>query len=100
MHRAKGDRFVCANGLPVCDNDKEKYAICHKDYRLQSCLSIQYVHGDLCKHVGIDSSTNRMIGIRSILEYISKCAGWPVPFLSATTKDRITRGSAYVSKSI
>ena len=27
-------------------------------YRLQSCLSIQYVHGDLCKHLGIDSSTD------------------------------------------
>ena len=23
----------------------------------QSFLSIQYVHGDLCKHLGIDSST-------------------------------------------
>ena len=29
-----------------------------KDYRLQSFLSIQYVHGDLCKHLGIDSSTD------------------------------------------
>ena len=28
-----------------------------KDYRLQSFLSIQYVHGDLCKHLGVDSST-------------------------------------------
>ena len=36
----------------------EKHAICLKDYRLQSFLSIQYVHGDLCKHLGIDSSTN------------------------------------------
>ena len=34
----------------------EKNAICLKDYRLQSFLSIQYVHGDLCKHLGIDSS--------------------------------------------
>ena len=33
---------------------------CHmsKDYRLQSIISIQYVHGDLCKHLGIDSSTD------------------------------------------
>ena len=30
---------------------------------LQSFLSIQYVHGDLCKHLGIDSSTDLMIGI-------------------------------------
>ena len=34
------------------------HAICLKDYRLQSFLSIQYVHGDLCKHKGIDSSTD------------------------------------------
>ena len=32
----------------------EKHAICLKDYRLQSFLSIQYVHGDF----GIDSSTD------------------------------------------
>ena len=38
----------------------EKHAICHKDYRLQSFLSIQYVHGDFCKHLGIDSSTDRI----------------------------------------
>ena len=25
---------------------------------LQSFLSIQYVHGDLCKHLGMDSSTD------------------------------------------
>ena len=33
-------------------------AICLKDYRLQSFLSIQYGHGDLCKHLGIDSSAD------------------------------------------
>ena len=27
-------------------------------YRIRSFLSIQYVHGDLCKHLGINSSTN------------------------------------------
>ena len=43
----------------------EKLAICLKDYRLQSCLSIQYVHGDLCKHLGIESNT--------VLESIPKC---------------------------
>ena len=26
--------------------------------RIRSFLSIQYVHGDLCKHLGIDSSTD------------------------------------------
>ena len=38
----------------------EKHAICLKDYRLQSFLSIQYVHGDLCKHLEIDSSTDHL----------------------------------------
>ena len=36
----------------------EKHAMCLKDYRLQSFLSIQYVHGDLCKHLGTDSRTD------------------------------------------
>ena len=36
----------------------EKHAICLKDYRIRSFLSIQYVHGDLCKHLGRDSSTD------------------------------------------
>ena len=34
------------------------HAICLKDYRIISFLSIQYVQGDLCKHLGIDSSTD------------------------------------------
>ena len=36
----------------------EKHAISLKDYKIRSFLSIQYVHGDLCKHLGIDSSTD------------------------------------------
>ena len=36
----------------------EKHAICLKDYRIRSFISIHYVHGDLCKHLGIDSSTD------------------------------------------
>ena len=40
------------------NNIWKKRVICLKDYRLQSFLSIQYVHGDLCKHLGIDSSTD------------------------------------------
>ena len=28
------------------------------EVELQPFLSIQYVHGDLCKHLGIDSSTD------------------------------------------
>ena len=38
-----------------------------KGCRLQSFLSIQNVHGDLCKHLGIDSSTDL------VLESIPKC---------------------------
>ena len=37
---------------------------CQRDYRLQSFLSIQYVHVDLCKHLGIDLSTNQIPIIR------------------------------------
>ena len=29
-----------------------------KDFRIRSFLSIQHVHGDLCKHLGIDTSTD------------------------------------------
>ena len=36
----------------------EKHAICLKDYRIRSFLSIRRAHGDLCKHIGIDSSTD------------------------------------------
>ena len=61
------------SGQYWCKYYIEKHVICHKDYRLQSCLRIQYVHGDLCKHLAIDSSTDRMIGNRSVLEYIPKC---------------------------
>ena len=36
----------------------EKHAICLKDYRIRSFLSIRHADGDLCKHLGIDSSTD------------------------------------------
>ena len=36
----------------------EKHAIRLKDYRIRSFLNIQYVNGDLCKPLGIDSSTD------------------------------------------
>ena len=36
----------------------KKHAICLKDYRIRSFLSIRHAHGDLCKHLGIDSSTD------------------------------------------
>ena len=35
-----------------------KHAICLKDYRIRPFLSIRHAHGDLCKHLGIDSSTD------------------------------------------
>ena len=38
-------------------NTIEKHAICIKDYRIRPFLSIRHAHGDLCKHLGIDSST-------------------------------------------
>ena len=39
----------------------EKQAVCQRDYKFQSFLSIQHVYGDLCtKHLGIiDSSTDQ-----------------------------------------
>ena len=37
----------------------EKHAICLKDNRIRPFLSIRHAHGDLCKHLGIDSSTDR-----------------------------------------
>ena len=35
-----------------------KHAIYLKDYHIRSFLSIRHAHGDLCKHIGIDSSTD------------------------------------------
>ena len=32
--------------------------MCLKDCRIRSLLSIRHAHGDLCKHLGIDSSTD------------------------------------------
>ena len=32
--------------------------MCLKDYRIRSFLSIRHAHGDLCKHLEIDSSTD------------------------------------------
>ena len=34
------------------------YVICLKDYKIRLFLSIWHAHGDLCKHLGIDSSTD------------------------------------------
>ena len=37
---------------------QKKHAICLKDYRIRSFLSIRHAYGDLGKHLGIDSSTD------------------------------------------
>ena len=50
----------------------EKHAICLKDYRLQSVLSIQYVHGDSCKPLGIDSSTDHPYSNLFLNAYINR----------------------------
>ena len=46
--------------LPVLQRQEvvEKHDICLKDFRIRSFLSIWHAHGDLCKHLGIDSSTD------------------------------------------
>ena len=37
---------------------QKKHAICLKDYRIRQFLSIRHAHGDLCKYLGIYSSTD------------------------------------------
>ena len=44
----------------------KKHAVCQRDYRIQSFLSIRHVHGDLCKHLEIDSSTVRIPVISAV----------------------------------
>ena len=39
-------------------SQKEKHVTCLRDYRIRPFLSIRHAHCDLCKHLGIDSSTN------------------------------------------
>ena len=36
----------------------EKHAIRLKDYIIRPFLSIRHAHGDLCKHLGIDSNAD------------------------------------------
>ena len=36
----------------------KKHAVYQGDYRIRSFLSIRHAHSDLCKHLGIDSSTD------------------------------------------
>ena len=53
--------FVGANTI------KKIHAICQRDDRIESFLSIHCVHGDLCKHLGIDLSTDPIPIIRILL---------------------------------
>ena len=39
-------------------NTIKKHARCLKDYRIRSFLSNRHAHDDLCKHLGIDLSTD------------------------------------------
>ena len=41
-----------------CYNYIEKHAVYQRGYRNKSFLSIRHVHGDFCKHLEIDSSTD------------------------------------------
>ena len=45
--------FAC-----IASTIHKKHAICLKDYRIRSFLSTWHAHGDLYKHLGIDSSTD------------------------------------------
>ena len=59
----------------------EKHAICLKDYRIRSVVNIHYVYGDLCKHLGIDSSTDlKHLGIDSSTDHPDRYSN---PFLNA-----------------
>ena len=49
------------SGRYWCEYYIEKHAICPKDYRIKSFFSIRHAHGDLCKHLGIDSSTDLLL---------------------------------------
>ena len=50
--------YALHSGRYWCKYYIEKHAICLKDYRIRSFLCIWHAHGDLCKHLGIDSSTD------------------------------------------
>ena len=52
----------------------EKHAICLKDYRIRPFLSIRHAHGDLCKHLGIDSSTDLDDRYSNLNAYINRHA--------------------------
>ena len=54
----------------------EKHAVCQRDYRIRSFLSIRHAHGDSCKHVSTDPDDRYSIGTRNIFlnAYINRHA--------------------------
>ena len=65
----------------------KKHAISLKDYRIGTFLSISHAHGDLCEHLGKDSSTdldnrysnlflNAYINGRAHTEYLNMIEGY------------------------
>ena len=54
----RSGRYWCLCTLTYFKSYIEKHVICLKDYRIRSFLSIRHAHGDLCKHLGKDSSTD------------------------------------------
>ena len=89
-----------------------KHAICLKDYRIRSYLSIRHAHGDLCKHLGIDSSTdlddrysnlflnayiNRHAhtGYLKLIEVYSPCSVWHIFLYSINTNIYHIRSMKY-----
>ena len=55
--RIAGTSWI-GSGRYWCSYYIEKHAICLKDYRIRSFLRIWHAHGDLCKHLGTDSSSD------------------------------------------
>ena len=46
------------DGVDIGVNTIKKHVVCQRNYRIRSFLSILHAHGDLCKHLGKDSSTD------------------------------------------
>ena len=48
----------CSNSHGYYSTISKKHAVCLRDYRIRTFLSIRHALGDLCKLLGIDSSTD------------------------------------------
>ena len=47
--------------------------MCLKDYRIKPFLSIRHAHGDLCKHLGIDTGPRSAVCNVSGYRCVSDC---------------------------